>query len=167
MNRRVRTDGGDVYLVEVSPAELNVLDEDVRKYVCDCGIEILEVILVREQGEGATKKNVLNEMVTYIADVFASHKNAIIYYLCDDMLEIPSRNKKGKNSVLSVQEYRSRLFSCMFTSYVNDHCVKGVHDTCVRIDGVGYSQFLHLVARDEHMAIVKKLKEDVFSGFGK
>jgi len=57
-----------------------------------------------------TAQEILHAITGKIADLFASHDNLILYYSCDDMNPIPSRNTKSANKNLSVQEYRSRLY---------------------------------------------------------
>lgn len=89
------------------------------------------------------------------------------YYSCDDMNPIPSRNTKGANKNLSVQEYRSRLFSYMFDTYMISHQVSGFSNTPIIINGEGYKQFMHLIARDSHQSIVDLIKADVLEGWGK
>lgn len=91
----------------------------------------------------------------------------ILYYSCDDMNPIPSRNTKGANKNLSVQEYRSKLFSHIFDSYMVSHQVSGFSNTPIIINGEGYVQFMHLIARDKHLPIVNRIKEDVIEGWGK
>ena len=75
--------------------------------------------------------------------------------------------KKGANKNLSVQEYRSRLFSYMFDSYMESHQVSGFSNTPIIINGDGYRQFMHLIARSKHQSIVDVIKDDVLEGWGK
>ena len=91
----------------------------------------------------------------------------VIYYSCDDMNPIPSRNLRGANKELSVQEYRSTLFSHIFDTYMYSHQVSGITNTPVIINGEGYKQFMHLIARAKHQAIVDLIKDDVIEGWGK
>ena len=83
------------------------------------------------------------------------------------MNPIPSRNIKGANKNLSVQEYRSRLFSYMFDSYMESHQVSGFSNTPIIINGDGYRLFMHLIARSKHQSIVDVIKDDVLEGWGK
>ena len=83
------------------------------------------------------------------------------------MNPIPSRNTKSANKNLSVQEYRSRLFSHIFESYMVSHQVSGFTNTPIVIEGIGYTQFLHLISRTKHDYIVNLIKDDVIKGWGK
>ena len=82
------------------------------------------------------------------------------------MNPIPSRNK-GANKDLSVQEYRSNLFTHIFNSYMLSHQVTGISNTRIIIRGKGYTQYMHLIARDKHRPIVDLVKEDILEGWGK
>ena len=87
------------------------------------------------------------------------------------MTPIPSRNKNSENRDMPVNEYRSRLFSHIFDSYMSSHQVSGVINTPIRLDnykdGMGYSLFFHFIARDIHSDIVEMLKEDIKEVSGK
>ena len=79
----------------------------------------------------------------------------------------PSRNIKGANKNLSVQEYRSKLFSYMFDSYMESHHMSGFLNTPIIIEGEGYKQFMHIISRSKHQSIVDLIKDDVLEGWGK
>ena len=83
------------------------------------------------------------------------------------MNPIPSRNMKGANKDLSVQEYRSTLFSHMFDTYMYSHQVFGITNTPIIIKVEGYAQFMHLIARTRHQGLVNLIKDDVIKGWGK
>lgn len=121
----------------------------------------------RVKGGESTAQDVLHAITGRIADLFAQNENLILYYSCDDMNPIPSRNMKGSNKNLSVQEYRSTLFSHIFDTYMYSHQVFGITNTPVIIKGEGYTQFMHLIARDKHQDVVSLIKQDVIKGWGK
>ena len=54
---------------------------------------------------------------------------------------------------------------------MSSHQVIGVTNTPIRLDnynnGVGYSLFIHLIARDKHSAIVELLKDEIREVSGK
>ena len=74
---------------------------------------------------------------------------------------------KSANKDLPVQEYRSRLFSHIFDSYMYSHQVSGISNTPIIIRGEGYTQYMHLIARNKHREIVGLVKYDVLEGWGK
>ena len=106
-----------------------------------------------------------------VTALFANNPNLIIYYSCDDMTPIPSRNTNSDNKDLPVNEYRSRLFTHIFDSYMSSHQVSGVTNTPIRLDnyenGMGYSLFFHLIARDQHNDIIEMLKNEIKEVSGK
>lgn len=162
---------GSEYRILLSPANINILSEEVSSYISDKGIDISELIIDRVRGDETTEQNVLHNITGRIADLFASNPNLIIYYSCDDMLPIPSRNTYSKNSHLPVNEYRSKLFSHIFDTYISSHQVTGVTNTPIRLDNcvndISYSIFIHLIARDKHADIVEMLKDNIKEASGK
>lgn len=123
------------------------------------------------KGESTTEQDVLHDITGWVADMFASNTDLIIYYSCDDMMPIPSRNASSDNKDLPVNEYRSRLFSHIFDTYMLSHQVTGVTNTPIRLDnyvnGQGYSIFIHLIARDKHADVVEMLKDNIKEVSGK
>lgn len=102
---------GDVYRIILVHAPMGGLSAPVREMLFSEGIEVLEIILGRVHGDRASNQKTLHQISSWIADRFAENQNLILFYTCDDMNPIPSRNKKSKNNSISVQEYRSRLVS--------------------------------------------------------
>ena len=72
---------------------------------------------------------------------------------------------------MPVNEYRSRLFTHIFDTYMTSHQVSGVVNTPIQLDnynnGIGYSLFFHLIARDIHSDIVEMLEDDIREVSGK
>ena len=134
-------------------------------------IDISELIIERISGDSTTGQEVLHDITGWVAELFASNPNLIIYYSCDDMTPIPSRNKNSDNKNMPVNEYRSRLFTHIFDSYMISHQVSGVINTPIQLDnyenGIGYSLFFHFIAREIHSDIVELLKEDIRDVSGK
>ena len=144
------------------------LEEEIQE---SRGIDISELIIERISGETTTGQDVLHDITSWVAEIFASNPNLIIYYSCDDITPIPSRNKKSGNKNMPVNAYRSRLFTHIFDTYMASHQVSGVTNTPIQLDnyedGIGYSLFFHFIARDEHRDIVEMLKEDIWDVSGK
>ena len=148
-----------------------VLPERIQKALVCRNIDISELIIERITGNSPTGQDVLHDITGWVAELFASHPNLIIYYSCDDMAPIPSRNKNSENKNMPVNAYRSRLFSLIFDTYMTSHQVTGVSNTPIQLDnynnGVGYSLFFHFIARDIHSDIVDMLKNDIREVSGK
>ena len=148
-------------------ADISLLANSVQKIITEQCFDISEIMIVRENGGNSTKPEILHTITGKIADLFAENEKLILYYSCDDMNPIPSRNMRSTNKGLSVQEYRSTLFSHIFDSYMDSHQVSGITNTPVIINGDGDTQFMHLIARDKHQSIVDLIKADVIEGWGK
>lgn len=163
----ITTRKGDEYRIMLIDADVSMLAKQVRDTLALNDIDISEIIIDRISGGESTAQEVLHAITGRIADLFADNANLILYYSCDDLNPIPSRNTRGANKDLSVQEYRSKLFSHIFDSYMVSHQVSGFSNTPIIINGEGYVQFMHLIAREKHFAIVNRIKEDVIEGWGK
>jgi hypothetical protein len=163
----ISTRKGDEYRIILFDANVSLLADSVKKVISEEGIDVSEIMIDRIRGGESTPQEILHAITGRIADLFAENENMILYYSCDDMNPIPSRNTKGANRDLSVQEYRSKLFSHIFDSYMFSHQVCGIKNTPIIINGDNYSQFMHLIARDRHQAIVNLVKDDVMEGWGK
>lgn len=144
------------------------LEEEIQE---SRGIDISELIIERISGETTTGQDVLHDITSWVAEIFASNPNLILYYSCDDITPIPSGNKKSGNKNMPVNAYRSRLFTHIFDTYMASHQVSGVTNTPIQLDnyedGIGYSLFFHFIARDIHSDIVEMLEEDIREVSGK
>lgn len=159
------------YRILLTPVNIEVLPEHILKVLSSRKIDISELVIERICGNSTTGQDVLHDITGWVAELFASNPNLIIYYSCDDMTPIPSRNKKSGNKDMPVNAYRSMLFTHIFDTYMSSHQVSGVNNTTIRLDnyenGIGYSLFFHFIARDEHNDIVELLKEDIWDVSGK
>ena len=113
----ITTKKGDEYRIMLIDADISMLAKEVRDIILENNLDISEIMIDRISGGESTAQEVLHTITGKVADLFAINVNLILYYSCDDMNPIPSRNTKGANKNLSVQEYRSRLFSYMFFLY--------------------------------------------------
>ena len=162
---------GNEYRILLTPVNIEVLPERILKVLISRKIDISELIIERISGESTTGQDILHDITGWVAELFASNPNLIIYYSCDDMTPIPSRNINSENKDMPANEYRSRLFTHIFDSYMTSHQVSGVINTPIRLDnyenGMGYSLFFHFIAREIHSDIIEMLKEDIKEVSGK
>ena len=146
------------YRILLTPVNIEVMPEHILNVLTSRKIDISELIIERISGESTTAQDVLHDITGWVAELFASNPNLIIYYSCDDMTPIPSRNKNSENKDMPVNEYRSKLFTHIFDSYMASHQVLGVINTPIQLDnyenGMGYSLFFHFIAREKHSDIV-------------
>ena len=99
--------------------------------------------------------------------VLTDNPNIILYYSCDDINPIPGRNIKSSHKNLPVQEYRDRIFNHMYRMYLKRHSMNDVVNKTIRIDGDGYSEFLHLICKEGISDIAQAVKDDILDGWGK
>lgn len=163
----IQTQDGDKYILSVNDVDTNLLSNDIQQRLLNHNLQIGEIIIERTAGKQYTCYKVLYQIATWLAGVFAQHQGLILFYLCDDMNFIPNRNTKGKNKDLSPQEYRSRLFSTLFEEYKKSHQVIGISDYPIIIEGEGYKQFIHLIARASHKEHVLAMRNDINTGWAK
>ena len=74
-------------------------------------------------------------------------------------------------SELIIDRISGENFTHIFDSYMSSHQVSGVTNTPIRLDnyenGMGYSLFFYLIARDKHNDVVEMLKEEIREVSGK
>lgn len=159
------------YRILLTPVNVKVLPESIQQVLLERNIDISELMIERISGNSTTGQDVLHDITGWVAELFSSHPNLIIYYSCDDMMPIPARNSNSDNRQIPVNAYRSRLFTHIFDTYMASHQVIGVSNTPIQLDnyvnGVGYSLFFHFIARDIHNDIVEMLKDDIKEVSGK
>jgi hypothetical protein len=165
------TQKGNEYRVLLTSVDIEALPEHIRSVLLKRQIDISELIIERISGQSTTSQEVLHDITGWVAELFASYPNLIIYYSCDDMTPIPSRNTNSNNKNIPVNAYRSKLFTHIFDTYMTSHQVSGVTNTPIQLDnyedGIGYSLFFHFIARDIHSDVVDMLKEDIREVSGK
>ena len=159
------------YRVLLTSVDTEALPERIQSLLIENNIDLSELMIERISGESTTAQEVLHDITSWVAELFANNPNLIIYYSCDDMTPIPSRNTNSDNKDIPVNAYRSKLFTHIFDTYMTSHQVSGVTNTPIQLDnyenGVGYSLFFHFIARDTHSDIVEILKEDIREVSGK
>ena len=158
----IRSEKGDEYKLKITSENTVMISDDVQMMLCDEGIEILDIDLNRSEGLHFTDLRVLSQIEECIAEVFFQHPNAIICFFCDFISLVPSMKRH-----ISVQEYRSRLFSGMFTRYVSHHNIDNVKNRVVIVKGVAEDYFVHVIARQQHMHYVDIICQGIQTDFGK
>ena len=154
----LHTPNGDRYLVCVSP-----LIEQLRRELelPEENIEVCQIVLDRERGDNATDINILSQITDFVAKVLLANDNIILYYVCDDMNEIPNGNHD-----IPPQEYRSRLFSCMFARYIKLNGINVISDTPIEFpDAVGNNQYVHVISHNKYLSSVEEIVRFVIEGY--
>ena len=68
---------------------------------------------------------------------------------------------------MTVQQYRSQLFSCMFERFTRHHHIDNVYDRVVVIQGVAEPYFFHVISREEHLEYADIIAEAHHKDFDK
>ena len=156
---------GDIYQISLSSKNGGLIADDIRQSLSAEGIIVLDVELNRVQGLNPTNTAVLAKIGERIAEVFLANPNVIICYFCDFLSALPYTNKKHKQ--LSVQEYRSNLFSQMFDRYVSQHHIEDISLAILTIEGVEDNYYVHVIARNEHLHYISQINDGIQRDFGK
>ena len=91
----ITTRKGDEYRIKLLDVDISVLAKEVRDVIETNNFDISEIMIDRINGGESTAQEVLHAITGRIADLIAENENLILYYSCDDMNPIPSRNTKG------------------------------------------------------------------------
>lgn len=158
----IQSDQGDEYRLRITSDHIGMLSEDVLQELANKGVQVVDIELERTKGDNVTSPRVLAKIEECIADIFLSHQDVMICFFCDFISLIPSSKKN-----MSVQEYRSRLFSNMFERYVNVHHIVGIRNQVVTVKGIAEDYFAHVIVREEHVYLAKIIGEGIQNDFGK
>lgn len=157
--------GDKFYLRLAADSEL-FLSEELSSFLRDNDFELWGIYLERlGNAQKVTPMKLLNKVSQLIATFFIGHPNAILYYQCDDISDVPMSFKKKETGML-VQEYRNRLFTNMFEKIVRKMNVSVV-DTPIYIDACGNAMYIHVMSREKHADIAEIIGKDIHLGFDK
>ena len=114
---RFQSEGGDDILVDLLPLDSECSND---LHLTDSDVEIYQIVLCRESGNNVIGLDVLMKITDSIAKVFLRNPNLILYYVCDDMNEIPNGNHD-----IPPQEYRTCYFPgpCLRLGFFSSPCV--------------------------------------------
>lgn len=156
----------DQYILSLAQDGDKFLSTTVSSELQKHGVEVWGILLLRKgRRESVTSVSLLSEISNSITMFILQHPNAILYYQCDDMDEVPMNGRK-KNSGISVQKYRSMLFSLMFEKQVR-YVPLEIVNVPIFFDFMGHETYIHIIARENHMPWVNLIKDDIKEGFEK
>mgnify|MGYP007099011281 FL=1 len=157
---------GDRYIVKIQKDGERFLSSKVISMLDTSDMEVCGIYLNRVGSiKNVTSIRDLSIISKQIYGFFVSHENVILYYVCDDIAEVPM-NAKKKAEGYSVQYYRNRLFSKLFQKLQSLLSIRVV-DLPICIDACGNEMYIHLIARAEHLDVATRIKLDVLEGFSK
>ena len=158
----ILSEGGDEYRLQFTTERSNIIADHILDRLLQDGIEVVEIGLGRVSGTNVTRHKVLLQIEECIADFMNMNPNAVLCYMCDFINLVPS-NKKD----VTVQEYRSRMFSAMFKRYVSQHKIADIFDDEIKIDGVAESFYFHVIYHKEHAQYAKMIADGYHEDFDK
>ena len=105
---------GDIYIVRILNDGARFLSSEINSALEKSDVEVWGIYLNRIGSyKHVTGIRDLSLISNQIYSFFRSHDNAILYYVCDDIADVPM-NARKKAEGFSVQYYRNRLFTSLF-----------------------------------------------------
>lgn len=156
------SDAGDEYKLQFTTDRSGIISDALLDLLNENGIEVVEIGLARVKGANVTEYRLLRRIEECIADIMNRYPNVILSYFCDFIHLVPSQKK-----YMSVQEYRSRLFSAMFKRYVSQQKLDDIFDDEIKIDGVAEPFYFHVIYHREHRAFAEMIAECHHKDFDK
>lgn len=117
-----------------------------------------DITLIRMAGTNYVGYRVLSTVSDILARFLDENPDAVLCYYCDDKTDI----KTSHNSFLP-QEYRSKLFSRMFDSYMKSHSRNDFIDHTIEVYVDGQPKFAHFICRSEHIYSVSIIGDQLLS----
>lgn len=157
---------GDVFRVILSSGDDAFFASERFFEAKGIDVDIVEIDLERVKGENPATLSVLRSIADGIGRCFMHNQRAVLYYYCDDMNDVPSIGVR--NQGMWPQEYRSQLFGLMFRRYVEQNNLsEDIVDVSITIQQDARPLYMHLIARNKHVAYLEQLKEYIIENFGK
>lgn len=157
---------GDEYVLQLAHEGDQFLSANVSDELKRNGIEIWSIFLLRKgQKENVTPVSLLSEISNSITLFVLQHPKAILYYQCDDMESVPMNEHKKRLGV-SVQKYRSTLFSLLFEKQTR-HIPLDVVNVPIFFNFMEHETYIHIIAHEELVPFVNLIKGDIKQGFAK
>lgn len=154
------------YIVKIQNDGVRFLSPEMKSKLNLSDVEVWGIYLNRVGSyKNVTSIRDLSIISKQIHGFFLSHENVILYYVCDDIADVPM-NARKKAEGYTVQYYRNKLFSSLFQKLqglLDMHVI----DLPICIDACGNDMYIHVIARDEHTDIAMMIKQDVLDGFSK
>ena len=127
---------GDTYIVRILNDGMRFLSSEMISIIEKANVEVWGIYLNRIGSyKNITGIRELSVISKQIYSFFMTHDNAILYYVCDDIAEVPM-NARKKAEGFTVQYYRNRLFTSLFQKLQG---LIGIHvvDLPIYIDACG------------------------------
>lgn len=161
----IQSESGEEYKLEFTTERSGLIAAELLDQLNSEGIEVVEIDLGRTRGTTSASPLVLARIEQIIATMFLAHSNVIICFFCDFIHSIPTMSSKKEG--MTVQQYRSRLFSRMFERFTTHHRIENIYNRVVVIQGVAEPYFFHIISRGEHLKYADIIAERHHQDFDK
>lgn len=117
LNIHLQVRRGDTYIVRILNDGMRFLSSEMISIIEKANVEVWGIYLNRIGSyKNITGIRELSVISKQIYSFFMTHDNAILYYVCDDIAEVPM-NARKKAEGFTVQYYRNRLFTSFFRNF--------------------------------------------------
>lgn len=147
-------EGDNRYLLELN----SFTEQEFVSWNLDTSIEIYDVVLLRDSGDGTTSFKSLAQISTFVKDFMSNHPNAILYFYCDDIHDI---QRTHKHIDYSPQQFRSQLFSLLFDREMTKHQDTKLVNNVQTITTAQGTAYIHLITSVANQHIVTNLFKQV------
>lgn len=156
--------GSDEYKVTLTTGEDAFFQKEDVLDLVDRAVDIVEVSLYREKGIGMTSIKTLMRITEIIANYLGRHRNAILYYYCD---EIDFDSFRQTKSDWPPQKYRSQLFSDMFERYTRVYNLVDYCDRELCIEANDHPSYMHLISHVDNEPYIDSIIAYLRESYGK
>jgi len=147
---------GDAIVVSLCSLYTDI--ESVIGSCPDCHFELINIDIVRENGESTVPVGALGDICRTLTKILDDTPDAVAYYFCDYLTPIPGMRERDGTSC---QNYRNRLFKLLFQKFSKDSKEKW-EDREVIIQNTDTDDlYAHLIYRDRHKAVIDALVEEI------
>ena len=120
--------------------------------------------LSRVAGRSPVKPSEFAPIVHRVESFMRLNPRAILCFYCDYLNEIPSIRKT--RIPISVQEYRSRLFTALFDRYSKYHKSCSYVQSVITIEGEE-KYYIHIIALKSLSFLIDTIAQDLQDAYGK
>lgn len=155
--------GDNIFLIDISELGDKYLSSDTVRNVKQFA-DIFSITLERVAGCSPVKPSEFAPLVRRIEAFMWLNPKAILCFYCDFLNNIPSIRKTRRP--ISPQEYRSRLFSALFTRYNSHHEGSSYVQSVITIEGEE-NYYIHIIALRSMSLLIEQIAKDLQEAYGK
>lgn len=163
MNEDEVSVGDNIFLFDISELDDKYLSSDTLRDIRSVA-ELYSINLERVVGRAPVKPAEFSVLVRRVELFLQAHPKAILCFYCDFLNEIPSIRKT--RSAITVQEYRSRLFTALFDRYRRHHNCCPYIQSVITVEGEE-NYYIHIIALSNLSFVIEKISKDLQDAYGK